>query len=57
MIDCGATESLGGIATLEKLARLDAKKYGTSKMRIDRTNRPPDTFSNGKSARVDGRAT
>ena len=57
MIDCGATESLGGIAALERLARLNAKKYGTSKMRIDRTDRPTYTFGNGESARVDGRAT
>ena len=57
MIDCGATESLGGIVALEKLARLNAKKYGTSKMRIDRTDRPTYTFGNGESARVDGRAT
>ena len=56
VIDCGATESLGGIAALEKLARLNAKKDGTSKMRIDHTVRPTYTFSNGKSARVDGRA-
>ena len=57
MIDCGATESLGGIAALENLARLNAKKYGTSKMRIDRHDRPTYSFGNGESAKVDGRAT
>ena len=57
VIDCGATESLGGIVALEKLARLNVKKYGTSKMRIDRTDRPTYTFGNGASAKVDGRAT
>ena len=57
VIDCGATESLGGIAALENLAKLNAKKYGTTKMRIDRTDRPTYTFGNGESAKVDGRAT
>ena len=57
VIDCGATESLGGIAALENLARLNAKKYGTSKMRIDRHARPTYSFGNGESAKVDGRAT
>ena len=57
LIDCGATESLGGIVALENLARLNAKKYGTSKMRIDRNDRPTYTFGNGESATVDGRAT
>ena len=36
MNDCGATESIGGTAALEKLTRFYAKKYDTAKMRIDR---------------------
>ena len=53
----GLRKVFGGIAALEKLARLYAKKYDTSKMRLDHTDRHTYTFSNGKSARVDGRAT
>ena len=57
VIDCGATESIGGIDALENLARLNAKKYGDTKMRVDRSDRPTYTFGNGESLRVDGRAT
>ena len=53
MSDCGATESLGGIASLENAARLNAKKYGTSKMCIDRTDRPTNILRNGESVKVD----
>ena len=42
---------------MENLARLNVKKYGTSKMRIDRSDRPTYTFGNGASATVEGRAT
>ena len=57
VIDCGATESLGGVTALENLARINAKKYGTTEMSIDRHDRPTYTFGNGESAKVEGRAT
>ena len=47
----------GGITVLENLARLNARKDGTPKMRSDRTDRPTHIFGNGESAKVDGRAT
>ena len=57
VIDCGATESLGGIGALENLARKNVKRHGTSRMRIDFSDRPVYSFGNGESTRVDGRAT
>ena len=57
VIDCGATESLGGITALENLAKLNARKTGTSRMRLDRRDQPTYTFGNGESSRVAGRAT
>ena len=57
VIDCGATESLGGIGALENLARKNVKRHGTSCMRIDFNDRPVYSFGNGESTRVDGRAT
>ena len=42
---------------MESLAKMNVEKYGMSKMRIDRKDRPTYTFGNGESAKVEGRAT
>ena len=57
VLDCGATDSLGSINAVESLAKINVKKTGLSKMRVNLGDRPTYTFGNGDSQRVAGRAT
>eukprot|EP00969_Alexandrium_andersonii_P371875 15480471-Alexandrium_andersonii.AAC.1 len=54
IIDCGATGTVGGLDTLEALAKRNAEKHGDTRMKLDASDRPTYTFADGKSRRALG---
>jgi len=57
VIDCGATGGVGGFEAIEALSRRNLQRHGSTKVIVDRKDRPFFTFGNGKQARMEGRAT